>query len=388
MTLTRGELYQLAWSEPLRTLAKRFGISDVALAKRCRGANIPLPGLGFWAKKEAGKAVFQAALPERGLGQSDFLQFGPEERNGYAVADEELLRMTLTPPEPFPDGLPEVLARARRVVGKVRASASLAKPHPLVARLLADDEKRREKQKSIPYASSFYAPIFESPFERRRLRFMNGLLLAIVRAGGRASLRGKEGQEVGVMIGDTHLSFSLGPLKPPPATYPPKQLPANEKMKLQLGWYEPPPEIKIHWADDDGQVLEEQIEEIAASLFAYAEWAYRCGVQKAYEYRVERKRELEARIRKQREEAERRERARIEKAAAERRDRLISDAAAWRTASQIRAYVEAQVARWSLDVDAEALNALQTWAEWAMGQADQMDPLRAGGPPSQGYRSG
>ena len=380
MTLTRGELYQLVWSEPLRTLAKRFGISDVALAKRCRGANIPLPGLGYWAKKEAGKAVFQAALRPRGLGQSDFLELGSDERNGYAVADEELLRTTLTPPEPFPDGLPEVMARARQIVGKVRASASLAKPHPLVARLLADDEKRREKQKSIPYASSFYAPIFESPFERRRLRFMNGLLLAVARAGGRALLRGKEGQELGVTIGDTHLSFTLGPLKPPPAAYPQKPLPANEKMKLELGWYEPPPEIKVLWAEADGQVLEDQIEEIAVSLFAYAEWAYRRGIQKGYEYRVERKRELETRIRKQREEVERKERARIEKAAAERRDRLIADAAAWRRASEIRAYVEAQIARWSADADAEILSGLQTWAEWARGQADEMDPLRGESP--------
>lgn len=82
--LTRAELYQLVWSEPLRKLSKRFGISDVALAKRCRAANIPLPGLGYWAKKEAGKPVFQAALPQRGLGQSDFIEFGPDERRSCA----------------------------------------------------------------------------------------------------------------------------------------------------------------------------------------------------------------------------------------------------------------------------------------------------------------
>lgn len=275
------------------------------------------------------------------------------------------------------------MARARQIVGKVRASSSLAKPHPVVAKLLEDDEQRREKQRSDPYLSSFYAPIFDSPFEKRRLRFMNGLLLAVTRAGGRASLRGKEGQELGVTIGDTHLSFTLGPLKPPRAAYPPRQLPAKEKMKLQLGWYEPPPEIRALWADGDGQVLEDQIEEIAASLFAYAEWAYRWGIQKRYENRVERKRELEERIRKQREEAERKKRARIEKAAAKRREKLMSDAAAWRTASEIRAYVEAQIAGWSLDADAETLSALQTWAEWAMGQADQMDPLR-GVPPKLG----
>ncbi len=74
----RAELYQLVWSEPLRTLSKRFGISDVALAKRCRAANIPLPGIGYWAKKAAGKPVFQPAVPQRGLGQSDFLETGAD----------------------------------------------------------------------------------------------------------------------------------------------------------------------------------------------------------------------------------------------------------------------------------------------------------------------
>lgn len=39
---TRLELYELVCSEPLRKLAQRFGISDVAIAKRCRRSNIPL----------------------------------------------------------------------------------------------------------------------------------------------------------------------------------------------------------------------------------------------------------------------------------------------------------------------------------------------------------
>jgi hypothetical protein len=376
MTFTRDELYRLVWSAPLRTLAKRFGISDVALAKRCRAANIPLPGLGYWAKKEAGKKVFQPALPQRGLGQSDSLDIGREERRSCGEEDQELLCTTLVPPKPFPDGFAEVVARARQIVGKVRASSSLANPHPVVAKLLQEDEKRREKQKADSFLSSYYAPIFDSPFERRRLRFMNGLLLGLTRAGGRVSLRGKEGQEVGVTIGDTHLGFSLGPLKAPPVTYPPKQLPANEKMKLQLGWYQPPPEIQSLWTDGDGQVLEDQIEEIAVSLFAYAEWGYRWGIQRRYEYRVERKRELEERIRKQKEETERKERARIEKAAADRRERLISDAGAWRRAAEIRAYVEAQLARWS-DTDAEIMSGIQSWAEWARAEADTMDPLRS-----------
>jgi hypothetical protein len=77
---TRLELYQLVWSEPLRKLAPRLGISDVAIAKHCRRSNIPLPGIGYWAKKEAGKQVIQPAFPPRGLGQSDVVTIGRDER--------------------------------------------------------------------------------------------------------------------------------------------------------------------------------------------------------------------------------------------------------------------------------------------------------------------
>lgn len=33
--LSREQLYALVWTEPVRTLAPKLGISDVALAKHC-----------------------------------------------------------------------------------------------------------------------------------------------------------------------------------------------------------------------------------------------------------------------------------------------------------------------------------------------------------------
>jgi hypothetical protein len=44
--LSRKELYDLVWSEPLKTLCSRFGISDAALKKTCARAEIPTPGDG------------------------------------------------------------------------------------------------------------------------------------------------------------------------------------------------------------------------------------------------------------------------------------------------------------------------------------------------------
>lgn len=64
-TLSREDLYELAWSKPMRNLAKDFGISDVALAKRCRRLGIPVPGRGYWARIDAGQMPHRPTLPQR-----------------------------------------------------------------------------------------------------------------------------------------------------------------------------------------------------------------------------------------------------------------------------------------------------------------------------------
>jgi hypothetical protein len=63
VNLSREELYELVWKEPLRTLAKRFRLSDVGLKKLCRRHDIPTPGLGYWAKVEHGKSATKIPLP-------------------------------------------------------------------------------------------------------------------------------------------------------------------------------------------------------------------------------------------------------------------------------------------------------------------------------------
>src|SRR5687768_14373486 len=70
-TFSRQELFDLVWSEPTRTIAKRLGISDVGLAKACRRADLLLPPRGYWAKLAAGKTVKKPQMPTRGPGMSD-----------------------------------------------------------------------------------------------------------------------------------------------------------------------------------------------------------------------------------------------------------------------------------------------------------------------------
>src|SRR4051812_49227037 len=62
ITLTRQEMYNRVWAEPVDTLAKEFGLSNVGLGKACRRHNIPVPARGYWARKAAGHKMRQLPL--------------------------------------------------------------------------------------------------------------------------------------------------------------------------------------------------------------------------------------------------------------------------------------------------------------------------------------
>lgn len=81
--LSRKALYDLVWSEPMKTLSARFGISDVALKKTCARAGIPIPDRGYWAKKDAGKDTFQAAFSTRPPGIDDEVSIGSGGNGSY-----------------------------------------------------------------------------------------------------------------------------------------------------------------------------------------------------------------------------------------------------------------------------------------------------------------
>jgi hypothetical protein len=53
----RETLYELVWTAPLMEIARRLGVSDVALGKLCRRAAIPLPGRGHWMRVESGHQI-------------------------------------------------------------------------------------------------------------------------------------------------------------------------------------------------------------------------------------------------------------------------------------------------------------------------------------------
>jgi hypothetical protein len=119
--LSRQELYDLVWQTPTRHLCKRFGLSDVGLAKTCKRLKIPRPSYGYWAKKAAGAKLKRTPLPPCDEGRSQKIVFAPsepktEDDDGFFDADIRALYEQESQSEP------------------ITVSDALRSPHPLVAR--------------------------------------------------------------------------------------------------------------------------------------------------------------------------------------------------------------------------------------------------------------
>lgn len=64
LLVTREELYELVWSEPMLRVGRKFGVSSSYMARVCNELDVPRPPRGYWAKLVAGKKTYQPELHE------------------------------------------------------------------------------------------------------------------------------------------------------------------------------------------------------------------------------------------------------------------------------------------------------------------------------------
>lgn len=72
----RESLYEQVWSTPLTRLAPTYGLSDNGLRKVCKALNVPLPGVGHWARLAAGHQAHRKLLPTHS-GPTIFMSYPP-----------------------------------------------------------------------------------------------------------------------------------------------------------------------------------------------------------------------------------------------------------------------------------------------------------------------
>lgn len=233
----RLELYNLVWSEPMRDIAVCFEISDVGFAKACRKASIPVPPRGYWNKKKAGHRVAAFPLPPREPGHSDEVTIGDSRYWGHSGPIDE------SEPEPaapvFEESIESVRTRIDKRTSAVRVSTNFELAHPDIRKLLEKDERKREEQRNASYAWSWNTPIFDSPLQRRRLRILNALLLALAKQGFSGSVRGDKADEITIYIGG--FSFELELTETPRNTHiagqdETKQRRENLRLEIKAGY--------------------------------------------------------------------------------------------------------------------------------------------------------
>lgn len=367
--VSRSELYDLLWSEPSAQLAERFDISDVMLAKICAGAHIPKPGIGYWAKLHNGRMVERTPLPVRPLGQNDYIIFGSRSSWESAAIDDG---PEFAEPS-FEESFDEVVARARALVEKVPVRKSLTNPHPEIAKILRKDELQREKQARGSLGVYLYRAVSDSKQGRRRLVIANSLLKTLDLCGaGSAKTRG-DAEEWSIHIGSQVLPFIFTSVDESRRTYS-QNGDDTSPLKLAISWWEPPKYITLEWRDSDGGPLEGRIKEIVEGFLVAAEVMYREYEISEFHRLKERREEIAKSRREEHERAIRQEDLRLEKLTQDRRQELFHDAAKWRKAEELRAYVTAALAVPASSEEEQQNKSL--WGAWALGEADQIDPLK------------
>lgn len=372
--MTREELHQQVWSQPMRTLAKSMGISDVALAKRCKAANVPVPPRGWWARKEAGKPVKVEPLPPLPFALTNY--FPALDREAQRAA-EQSGGGALDPPV-FRD-IAVVTEEIQSAVRPIKVPNQLTTPHPIVARLLKQDAERKPSPSPSRYFSDRNGPKFATPIQQRRLRILSCILAELDRLGCKASGNTHAGERFSVSVGGywTYIFFGVEGGASASYFYRDRQSrPHSDRERLRFDLVEhddrsPPKRI---WRENETP-LERQATEIVRGILLQVEQDARKGAVLRHKWECE---DRERRIREAKLAAEKAEADRVarEKAAAAARiEALIGGADALERAARIRRYVEAVRSIVAATPEDVPNDTLERWTAWALAQADAIDPV-------------
>ena len=379
--LSREELYELVWSKTMGSLSTRFGVSNAVLKQTCRRAAIPMPTPGYWTKKALGKETFQAALPSRLPGMdNDVVVVRPGDSLLSRSKMKELYPPPHTPPE-FPEPIDAVRERIAKAIGEISVPDQVRVWHPTIDYWLKEDEKCRQKLLAGFSSYSFDKPQLDTPFEQRRLRILNSLFFATQKMNGDPWISFREWRlDIGISFGSRlhHPNIRLALDQQQQSNRRGRSVAAQSRSKgtklalsIRCG-----PDFeadRMTWQDDDEGEIETRMTEIAVEVILTAEIQYREVMNERYQLTVQRRREIEEKLRQRKIAKERAEKKRLRKIERARISRLLRDAGAFQQANKIRNYVEA-IRSSQADDGFSATDEFERWSQWALAQAERIDP--------------
>lgn len=349
--VSRSELYEAVWSEPMTKLAGKYGVSDVALGKICRKHNIPLPGPGYWAKVAAGKKSFRPPLSDDAATE---ISISPPEKE---KAEKSQNRLALA-------------HQLAEIPAELPVPQTISKPHRLT---VLTKEFLRSRKPEMYGLVSCWPPrgywLSVSPQQvGRALRILDTLVKAFERAGFEIVVDEKERETQVVILGEAipfrmREAYAQVPIPPEKREkgifsraydYQPKGI-----LSIQLPKYLD--QVKSSWSDGK-KPLEENLatvfEGILVAAVRYKERAEELAAWKA-DFRER------ERIRAEEEAALARERKTL--------DALVQEAQRWTMSQQVRDYVthiETILGASGSKIPSAALN----WIADSRKRAEQLDP--------------
>lgn len=358
--MTRQQIYDLVWKQPMIHVAKELGISDQGLAKLCKREQIPRPPQGYWNKLAAGKPV--PAKPQLPAGEDDH--------------DAIVLRISASSKSPVTakSQIEELKAELR----EVQVSKRLVNPHPVIAERLASREedirKGREYYDRIAKEMKKFGPLDSA--DRRCLRILDTVCKSLQARG--IVIEGDKSDEFTARSGLDEIAFRLRyrskqvkiPITPDDWLWKFKgedavrhELEATDDLIFEIkSWM--PAGFRKTWRESSKRRLEELAGDIVATMLVALP-----AVQLMRE-----KREEEARL-YEIEEGKRREREARQRLDRNRFRRLAVHAEAWSEASLVRDFVATLR---DADLDEEKMiddMTVAQWLDWADAAVARHDPM-------------
>jgi hypothetical protein len=352
--LTRKQLYDLVWSEPVSKIAPRYNISDVGFAKLCRREDVPLPPRGYWAKLKFGKKVPKPRLKPRENPEAEIV----------VIADRPPVERPELPADITTATDHEQLDEARIIVPK-----SVSTWHPIIEKWFEDDRRR-----DTAWPGSSRSAIRLTSLERRRRTLLTVFFRALERRGWKLTAESHEKFTV-KMVGQT-ITFEASEVikqKRIPITAEDRQKRYYSSHETDRLEHQPTGLLRLRlykyygsnrdWVESEDRPLESRLNDAIVGMLQEAARDREREEKWAEERRQD---EIRAQARREAEERVRREKQQI--------DKLIADANRWETSNRVRAYV--QHARKAECPPIDDGQSIDEWVGWALVIANRLDPTK------------
>lgn len=359
--LSRQQLYDLIWSKPASGLAADFGISDVAVAKRCKKLDVPRPSRGYWAKIEAGHQPRKPPLPP--------------------TADELFFKTAQKPVSkslPLPRNLGQLHELAAKLVWAIQAAKPDSQkrisirdptlPNTTVTKELAERAGRAldavltvVEGRGIPFRkgqSSYDGGFFRKGYDRLYLTIEEELVAKPIESKRR------------------HHGYWQTDLRVP-----------SDKLTFSLNTDRYSSRDTKRWVESDDVSLEEIMSKVVQEICRHFVEAQKRRAQEAIEREKQRVESEERHLKwqeeeavRRREEKERRHAEAVGTVMRHRKDDLLKAAEWWRLHQVTQDFIAACEQRWRNEKVGNLELEQEEWLQWARKTAKALSPFETGYP--------